>query len=98
MKPVLILSAMLFCIGLYGVLTVKNSFRLFVSVELSIIATFMTLCTFAFCGNDQLHGRLFLLIVMFIYLCQLLIGFGLVIKLKDNRTIQNGISNQAWED
>nr|VDD65681.1 unnamed protein product [Brassica oleracea] len=60
LEHVLVLSAYLFLIGLYGLITSRNMVRALMCLELILNAVNMNLVTFAdFFDNSQLKGDIF---------------------------------------
>src|SRR5919202_2341901 len=76
----LILSALLFVIGMLGVLTRKNVLIIFMSVELMLNAVNLTLIAF---GRylDSMVGQVFAVFVITIAAAEAAIGLGLVLVL-----------------
>jgi len=74
----LLLAAMLFCIGLYGVLTRKNSLAILVSVELMANAVNINLVAFSRFSGD-LIGQSFALFSIALTVAEVVIGIAIVI-------------------
>ena len=90
----LILSAALFCIGIYGVLTRRNAVGILVSVELMANAVNINLVSFAR-FNGHVEGQVFALFTTAITVCEAAVGLALVILLYRSR--KNILVDQAAE-
>jgi NADH-quinone oxidoreductase subunit K len=78
------LSALIFCIGLAGVLTRRNPLVVLLSLELLLNAGNLALIGFArMWGNAD--GQIFALIVMVVAACEVVIGLGLIVGMYRNR-------------
>jgi NADH-quinone oxidoreductase subunit K len=79
----LLLSAAVFCIGLYGVLTRENALIFLMSVELMLNAANINLVAFSwFHGN--LSGQVFTLFTMALAAAEVAVGIGIVLVLYRN--------------
>ena len=75
----LIFSAILFSIGLYGILTRKNSLYILISAELILSAVNINFATFARFGKTHLiDGRIFLIFTLIIALLQFIFGLMII--------------------
>jgi len=82
----LVLSAALFCIGLYGVLTRRNAVSVLMGVELILNAANINLVAFwRYVAPEQLDGLVFTLIVITVAACEAAVGLALVIGLYRSR-------------
>jgi NADH-quinone oxidoreductase subunit K len=80
----IVLSAMIFCIGLAGVLTRRNPLVVLLSLELLLNAGNLALIAFArMWGNAE--GQIFALIVMVVAACEVVVGLGLIVAMYRNR-------------
>jgi NADH-quinone oxidoreductase subunit K len=80
----LILSALIFCVGLAGVITRRNPLVILLSLELLLNAGNLALVAFARqWGNAD--GQIFALIVMVIAACEVVIGLGLIVAMYRRR-------------
>jgi NADH-quinone oxidoreductase subunit K len=80
----LIVSAMIFCIGVGGVLTRRNPLVILLCLELMLNAANLALVAFARHSGDM-GGQIFALIVMVVAACEVAIGLGLVVALHRRR-------------
>lgn len=79
----LLLSAALFCIGLFGVLTRRNALIFLISVELMLNAANVNLIAFSqYHGN--VTGQVFALFVVGLAAAEVAIGIGLILVLYRN--------------
>ena len=80
----IVLSALIFCIGLAGVLTRRNPLVVLLSLELLLNAGNLALIAFArMWGNAD--GQIFALIVMVVAACEVVVGLGLIVAMYRNR-------------
>ena len=80
----LILSAVLFTIGVMGVLTRKNGITIFMSIELMINAVNLTFLAYARQMND-LHGVMFVFFIMAVAAAEAAVGLAIFISLFHHR-------------
>jgi NADH:ubiquinone oxidoreductase subunit K len=76
----LVVSALIFCIGVGGVLTRRNPLVILLCLELMLNAANLALVAFARDHGDM-GGQIFALIVMVVAACEVAIGLGLVVAL-----------------
>jgi NADH-quinone oxidoreductase subunit K len=80
----IVLSALIFCVGLVGVLTRRNPLVVLLSLELLLNAGNLALIAFSrMWGNAD--GQIFALIVMVVAACEVVIGLGLIVAMYRNR-------------
>jgi NADH-quinone oxidoreductase subunit K len=79
----LVLSAAVFCIGLFGVLTRRNALLFLMSVELMLNAANINLVAFAFYWQN-LTGQVFSLFTMALAAAEVAIGIGIILVLYRN--------------
>ncbi len=79
----LLLSAGVFCIGLFGVLVRRNALMFLMSVELLLNAANINLIAFAlYWGN--LTGQVFALFVIALAAAEVAIGIGIILAINRN--------------
>lgn len=78
-----LLSAAVFCIGLFGVLTRRNALVFLMSVELMLNAANINLVAFAF-YHGNLTGQTFALFVIALAAAEVAIGIGIILGLYRN--------------
>lgn len=83
-------AALLFCVGVYGVLSRRNAVLVLMSVELMLAAVTVNLVTFgAIAGDGLLSGQAFALFVMAVGAAEVGIGLAIVLLLYRNRASVN---------
>jgi NADH-quinone oxidoreductase subunit K len=80
----LVVSALIFCTGVGGVLTRRNPLVILLCLELMLNAANLALVAFAREHGDM-GGQIFALIVMVVAACEVAIGLGLVVALYRRR-------------
>ena len=76
----LIVSAMLFCIGIYGVLSRRHLVQILMSVELILNAVILNFVAFSsFTTPDEMTGQMFAIFIIVVAAAE--VGVGLVIIL-----------------
>jgi NADH-quinone oxidoreductase subunit K len=80
----LILSAILFTIGVMGVLTRKNGITIFMCIELMVNAVNLTFLAYAK-QFGQVHGLIFVFFIMAIAAAEAAIGLAIFISLFHHR-------------
>ena len=88
MHPVypLVLSALLFCLGIYGVLVRRNAILVLMSIELMLNAVNLNLVAFDSWVRDAMHsGQVFALFVITIAAAEVGLGLAIVLLLYRNR-------------
>lgn len=82
----LALAAMLFCIGLYGVITKRNAVIVLFSIELMLNAVNVNLITFSKFGlHPSVTGQVFSLFVITIAAAEAAVGIAILIALYRNK-------------
>nr|YP_009869757.1 NADH-plastoquinone oxidoreductase subunit 4L [Marathrum foeniculaceum]YP_010238734.1 NADH-plastoquinone oxidoreductase subunit 4L [Marathrum utile]YP_010953959.1 NADH-plastoquinone oxidoreductase subunit 4L [Cladopus fukienensis]YP_010954038.1 NADH-plastoquinone oxidoreductase subunit 4L [Cladopus pierrei]YP_010954117.1 NADH-plastoquinone oxidoreductase subunit 4L [Cladopus yinggelingensis]YP_010954195.1 NADH-plastoquinone oxidoreductase subunit 4L [Hydrobryum floribundum]QKJ81698.1 NADH-p len=86
LENVLILSAFLFSIGIYGLITSRNLIRALMCLELILNAVNLNFVTFSdFFDNRQLRGTIFSIFVIAIAAAEAAIGLAIVSSIYRNR-------------
>jgi NAD(P)H-quinone oxidoreductase subunit 4L len=80
----LILSAFLFCCGVYGVLARRNAVLVLMSIELMINSVNMNLIAFAL-RNDNVIGQVFALFAIAVAAAEVGVGLAIVLLIYRNR-------------
>jgi len=77
----LILSAVLFCIGILGALTRRNAIAVLFSIEIMLNAANLNFIAFWYYGDNPvlLHGPLFVLFTIGVAAAEVAVGLALVI-------------------
>ena len=81
-----VLSALLFCVGVYGVLARRNAILVLMSVELMLNGANLNLVTFDIWRSDLLHsGQVMALFVIVIAAAEVGLGLAIVLLVFRNR-------------
>ena len=84
----LLLGAVLFCIGVYGVLSRRNGVAVLMSIELILNAVSINLVAFG-AMNQDIAGQVFALFVITVAAAEVGIGLAIVILIYRNRETIN---------
>jgi NADH-quinone oxidoreductase subunit K len=90
----LILSAILFCLGVMGFLLKRNIITIFMSIELMLNAVNLTFVAFARYWQEQrldlaLSGQVFVFFVMVVAAAEAAVGLGIIIAIFRTRETLN---------
>ena len=80
----LLLAALLFCIGVFGVIARRNAVMVLMSIELVLNAVNLNLVAFALMNND-VDGQVFALFVIAIAAAEVGVGLAMVLLIYRNR-------------
>lgn len=80
----LLLSAALFCIGVYGILARRNGVLVLMSIELILTAVNINLLAFG-AAHDNLTGQVFALFVIAVAAAEVGVGLAIVLLIYRNR-------------
>jgi NADH-quinone oxidoreductase subunit K len=80
----LVLSALIFCIGIVGVLTRRSPLVILISLELMLNAGNLALAAFSRMTGTA-DGQVFALIVMIVAAAEVVVGLGLIVAMYRNR-------------
>jgi NADH-quinone oxidoreductase subunit K len=85
-QPYLILALILFCIGLFGALTKRNTIIVLVCIELMLNAVNINLLAFSKYGvNANITGQVFSLFTITIAAAEVAVGMAILIALYRNK-------------
>ncbi|WP_420618286.1 NADH-quinone oxidoreductase subunit NuoK [Candidatus Poriferisocius sp.] len=84
LNEMLLLGAVLFCIGVYGVLARRNGVLVLMSIELILNAVNINLVAFG-AFHDTVQGQIFALFVITVAAAEVGIGLAIVLLLYRNR-------------
>ena len=83
----LIVAAVLFCIGIYGVLARRNAVGILIGVELMLNAVNINLVAFwRYLNPGDVTGQAFALFVLVVAAAEAVVGLALIISVYRNRT------------
>ena len=80
----LLLGAILFCIGVYGVIARKNAVMVLMSIELILNSVNINLLAFSL-FNDNIDGNVFALFIIAVAAAEVGVGLALVLLVYRNR-------------
>ena len=80
----LVVSAMIFCIGVAGVLTRRNPLVVLLCIELMLNAGNLALVAFARSTGTP-DGQIFALVVMVVAACEVTVGLGVIVAMYRRR-------------
>ncbi|MBM4174684.1 MAG: NADH-quinone oxidoreductase subunit NuoK [Ignavibacteria bacterium] len=84
----LIVSALMFCIGVVGVITRRNAIIVFMSIELMLNSVNLTFVTFSsFLGDSA--GQIFVFFVMTVAAAEAAVGLAIIIAIFRNKLTVN---------
>ncbi len=95
----LILSACLFCVGLYGVLARKNAIAILLSIELMLNAVNINLVAFwRYTDPAKMAGQVFTVIVFAVAAAEVAVGLALIISVYRRRktVVADEIDLMKW--
>lgn len=84
----LLLSALMFCIGLVGVLTRRNAIIVFMSIELMLNSVNLTFVTFSSYLGDS-AGQIFVFFVITVAAAEAAVGLAIIIAIFRNKLTVN---------
>lgn len=79
-EHLVILGAVLFCIGLFVVLTRKNAIAVLIGIELMLNASNINLVAFSHFDPDFLQGQIFALFVITVAAAEAAVALAIVVK------------------
>ena len=79
----MVLSAAVFCIGVFGILTRRNALMFLMSVELMLNAANINLVAFSY-QTGNLTGQVFTLFTMALAAAEVAVGIGIILVLYRN--------------
>jgi len=82
------LSAVVFCLGMVGVLTRRNIIIIFLSIELMLNAVNISLVAFSHFLNSM-RGQVFVFFIMAVAAAEAAIGLAIIISLNRNKETLN---------
>ena len=88
----LLLAAILFCIGVYGVLARRNGIMVLMSVEIMLSAVSLNMVAFAVYGKvdfDNFTGIIFAFFIIVIAAAEVALALGIVVRTFRNRATAN---------
>ncbi len=80
----LVLSAILFSLGIFGIATRKNAIMVLMSLELIMNSANINFVVFSRFGNFQIEGQVFALFVMILAAAEVAIALAIVLNIYQN--------------
>ena len=88
LKPYLLLSAVLFAVGFFGVLLRKNTLVIYMCLELMLIASTLALVAFSR-FNGTMDGNVFVFFILTVAAAEVAVGLAIIVALfRKRQTIQ----------
>ena len=82
----LIVSSILFCIGIWGLLNSRNAVRVLMSIELMLNAVNLNLMAFSsYVDNNLIQGQVFSIFVITVAAAEAALGLAILLSLYRNR-------------
>ena len=86
LKAYLLVAAMLFCIGVWGLINSRNAVRVLMSIELMLNAVNINLMAFSsFVDGDLIRGQVFAVFVITVAAAEAAVGLAILLSLYRNR-------------
>lgn len=80
LEHILLLSALLFSVGLMVVITKRNAIMVLLGIELMLNASNLNLVAFNQLHPDRFEGQFFTLFVIIVAVCEAAVGLALVLR------------------
>lgn len=85
----LIISAILFALGLFGIITRKNAVMVLMGIELILNAANINFVAFAKYGNLGLDGQIYALFIIILAAAEAAVALGIILNIYKNFTNVN---------
>ena len=86
LQAFLFLAAMLFCIGVWGLINSRNAVRVLMSIELMLNAVNINLMSFSsYVDGDLIRGQVFTVFVITVAAAEAAVGLAILLSLYRNR-------------
>lgn len=86
LQYILLLSATLFCIGIYGLITSRNAVRVLMSIELLLNSVNLNLMGFSnFIDPEGIKGQVFTVFVITVAAAEAAVGLAIILAIYRNR-------------
>ena len=86
LQAILIVSSILFCIGIWGLLNSRNAVRVLMSIELMLNAVNINLMAFSsYVDNNLIQGQVFTIFVITVAAAEAAVGLAILLSLYRNR-------------
>jgi NADH-quinone oxidoreductase subunit K len=84
LENLLVVSAFIFCCGLYTVLTRKNAIAILMGIELLLNSANINLVAFARFGNADIDGTVFVLFIILVAAAEAAVALAIVVGIYQN--------------
>ncbi len=82
----LVVSGVLFCIGIYGVLSRRHLVQILMSVELMLNSVLINLIAFSnFTTPEQIAGQIFAVVVIVVAVAEVIAGLAIILSVYRNK-------------
>ena len=98
LNTMLLLGALMFCVGLFVVFTRKNAIMVLIGIELMLNSANLNLVTFSRFDPQALQGQIFSLFVITIAAAEAAVGLAIVIRffqIKESIHIDDAVELQS---
>ena len=86
LQTFLLLAAILFCIGVWGLINSRNAVRVLMSIELMLNAVNINLMAFSsYVDGDLIRGQVFTVFVITVAAAEAAVGLAILLSLYRNR-------------
>ena len=86
LQSFLLLAAILFCIGVWGLINSRNAVRVLMSIELMLNAVNINLMAFSsYVDGDLIRGQVFTVFVITVAAAEAAVGLAILLSLYRNR-------------
>jgi NAD(P)H-quinone oxidoreductase subunit 4L len=86
LEAFLIISAALFCIGIYGLITSRNAVRVLMSIELMLNAVNINMLAFSnFLDSTNIRGQVFAVFVITVAAAEAAVGLAIILSIYRSR-------------
>ncbi len=86
LQSYLLVAAILFCIGVWGLINSRNAVRVLMSIELMLNAVNINLMAFSsFVDGDLIRGQVFAVFVITVAAAEAAVGLAILLSLYRNR-------------
>ena len=86
LQAFLLVSSILFCIGIWGLLNSRNAVRVLMSIELMLNAVNINLMAFSsYVDNNLIQGQVFTIFVITVAAAEAAVGLAILLSLYRNR-------------
>ncbi|HBP54196.1 MAG TPA: NADH-quinone oxidoreductase subunit NuoK [Synechococcus sp. UBA8638] len=86
LQAYLVVAAMLFCIGVWGLINSRNAVRVLMSIELMLNAVNLNMMAFSsYLDGSQVRGQVFAVFIITVAAAEAAVGLAILLSLYRNR-------------